>query len=264
MKGLVVAVQFLTRLPTPRINVTNAEFAASMRWFPAVGAIVGLVVAFATALGGLIDAWTGAFLGVAAWIVVTGGLHLDGLADCIDAAGAAHKISGETADDRKVRLRAILADPHIGSFGAIAIALQVVAKLVLLHALVAEAAQRAMPGEKAALLALPIAVAAAARIGPLVWNLRLPSLHDGLGARFRHAAGWGHVAFWALAVLACALLVNPAQGMGLALAPLPVLGWSHWLRTRLGGISGDGHGGGIEFCETVLLLAGLAAAVIPA
>ena len=34
MKGLIIAIQFLTRLPTPRLAVSSAEFAASMRWFP--------------------------------------------------------------------------------------------------------------------------------------------------------------------------------------------------------------------------------------
>ena len=47
MKGLIVAIQFLTRLPTPRIAVSGAEFATSMRWFPAVGLIVGAIVALA-------------------------------------------------------------------------------------------------------------------------------------------------------------------------------------------------------------------------
>ena len=44
MKGLIVAIQFLTRLPTPRVMVSSDEFAASMRWFPAVGLIVGAIV----------------------------------------------------------------------------------------------------------------------------------------------------------------------------------------------------------------------------
>ena len=46
MKGLIVAIQFLTRLPTPRLTVSGVEFAASMRWFPAVGLILALFVAY--------------------------------------------------------------------------------------------------------------------------------------------------------------------------------------------------------------------------
>ena len=44
MKGFLVALQFLTRLPLPRTAVTDAEFAASMRWFPAVGLVIGAVM----------------------------------------------------------------------------------------------------------------------------------------------------------------------------------------------------------------------------
>jgi adenosylcobinamide-GDP ribazoletransferase len=43
----------------------------------------------------------------------------------------------------------------------------------------------------------------------------------------------------------------------LLIAPLAFWGWRHWLLTRIGGISGDGHGAGIEICETLLLVAAL-------
>ena len=129
MKGLIVAIQFLTRLPTPRITVSGAEFAAAIRWFPAVGLILGAIVAAGCRAGAEIDPWTAALAGLVLWVAVTGALHLDGLGDVADACGAAHK-------DRE-RILAVLADPHIGSFGAVAIGLQLLAKLLLLHALVA-------------------------------------------------------------------------------------------------------------------------------
>src|SRR3546814_16484975 len=62
------------------------------------------------------------------WVAVTGALHLDGRGDIADGSGAAHK-------DRE-RLLAVLGDPHAGSFAVVAIALQLIAKLVLLHALI--------------------------------------------------------------------------------------------------------------------------------
>ena len=132
MKGLIVALQFLTRLPMPRITVSSDEFAASMRWFPAAGLVVGAIVAGAAWAGARLDSWTGALLALTAWVLVTGALHLDGLGDVADASGAAHK--------DKQRLLAVLADPHIGSFGVTAIALQLLAKLVLLHAVIVQGA----------------------------------------------------------------------------------------------------------------------------
>src|SRR3546814_6973942 len=88
--GLLIAVQFLTRLPTPRLaTVSNPEFAASMRWFPAVGLLVGAIVAAGAWGGARLDGWSGALLALLLWVGVTGALHLDGLGDIADARGAA-------------------------------------------------------------------------------------------------------------------------------------------------------------------------------
>jgi adenosylcobinamide-GDP ribazoletransferase len=233
MKELIIAIQFLTRLPTPRIAVTSDDFARSIRWFPAVGLIVGLVVSAAGWLGARIDPWTGALAALAGWVLVTGALHLDGLGDIADARGAAHK-----APDRD-RMLAVLADPHLGSFGVVAIVLQLIAKLVLLHGVIGH-------GLYAALAAVPFA----ARIAPLAWTRWLPPLHEGLGARFRGAVRPVDLGVWIVAVAIAAWFV-PAL---LAIVPVIAL-WGWWVARRIGGISGDGHGAGIELGETALLLA---------
>jgi adenosylcobinamide-GDP ribazoletransferase len=233
MKGLIVAIQFLTRLPTPPITVSSDEFAASMRWFPAVGLIVGALVAAGGWAGSRIDPWTGALSALIVWVAVTGALHLDGLGDIADASGAAHK-------DRE-RMIAVLSDPHLGSFAVVTIALQLLAKLVLLHALLDA-------GAFAAIALVPFA----ARIGPLVWSRALPDLHAGLGSRFRNAAQPIDFIIWSLALIAAAW-VSPS----LLIAPLLFLLWSWWLLRKIGGISGDGHGAGIELGESLLLATAL-------
>ena len=233
MKGLIVAIQFLTRLPTPRIAVSGEEFAASMRWFPAVGLIVGALVAGVGWAGARVDPWTGALAALIVWVAVTGALHLDGLGDIADASGAAHK-------DRE-RLLAVLGDPHAGSFAVVAIGLQLAAKLVLLHALL----------DRHAYIAIAL-VPFAARIGPLVWSRTLPDLHAGLGSRFRNAVRPIDFLIWSLLLLAAAW-VSPS----LLVAPFAFILWGRWLLRRIGGISGDGHGGGIEVGESLLLAAAL-------
>jgi adenosylcobinamide-GDP ribazoletransferase len=233
MKGLIVAIQFLTRLPTPRIAVSSDQFAASMRWFPAVGLIVGAIVAAGGWAGARIDPWTGALAALILWVAVTGALHLDGLGDIADASGAAHK-------DRE-RLLAVLGDPHAGSFAVVTIALQLVAKVVLLHALL----------DRDAFAAIAL-VPFAARIGPLLWSRALPNLHAGLGSRFRNAVRPVDFLIWSLALVA-AVWISPS----LLIAPLVFLLWGWWLMRRIGGISGDGHGAGIEVSESLLLAAAL-------
>jgi len=231
MKGLIVAIQFLTRLPAPRIAVGPDEFAKSIRWFPAVGVIIGLAVAAGGWAGGRIDPWIGAIVALVLWVLITGALHLDGLADIADASGAAHQ-------DRE-RLLAALADPHVGSFGVTAIALQLLAKLALLHAALDH-------GLFTALVGIPFA----ARIGPLVWTCWLPSLHEGLGARFRRAIRPLDLILSAGALLLAAWFAPTLLAI---LAFIPLWGW--WVMRRIGGISGDGLGAGIELAETTLLFA---------
>lgn len=236
-RQLVLATAFMTRLPMPSLDgVTATEFAASMRWFPATGLAVGVVVAGAVAAGTLIDPWAGALFGLAAWVLVTGGLHLDGLADLSDALGAAHR-------DRD-RFIAVLSDSRIGSFGVLALVLQLAAKLVLLMLLT----------ERATVAALP-ALAMAARTGPLLWSRCLPPLKPGLGASFVDAVRLPHILLWVLATAGAAMFF-PA----LAAATLLVPAWLLFLRRRVGGVSGDCHGAGIELVETGLLLALVAAA----
>jgi adenosylcobinamide-GDP ribazoletransferase len=231
VKRLIVAVQLLTRLPVPRMASDAADMAGAMRWCPLVGALIGVIVAGAAWIGLRLDPWTGTLAALVAWVAVTGALHLDGLGDVADGAGAAH---GDPA-----RLRAVMADPHVGSFAVVAITLQLLAKLVALHALLDH-------GPVWWLVAIPFA----ARIGPLVWALCLPPLHEGLGTRFGQGVRWLDIAGWTAMLLGVAVFV---PGVLAALILVPLWGW--WLRRRLGGISGDGHGAGIELVETGLLLA---------
>lgn len=233
MKGFVLALQFLTRLPTPCVKADDDAFAASMRWFPAVGLVIGALVAGAGWAGSSLDPWLAALFALATWIAVTGALHLDGLSDLADASGAAHK-------DRE-RLLAVLADPHVGSFGVVAIALQLIAKLILLQSAIE--AQLFWP-----LILIPFA----ARIGPLIWTLWLPPLHAGLASRFRMAVRPADIAFWTVTLVAM-VYASPSIAMT---APL-ILWWGWQLRRTIGGISGDGHGAGIELIETGLLLSAI-------
>jgi adenosylcobinamide-GDP ribazoletransferase len=230
VRRLIVAIGFLSRFPVPRLEVGEGDFAGAIRLYPLVGMLIGAVVAVACWAGGHVDPWVGALAGLVAWIAVTGALHLDGLGDLADGLGAAH--------GRRDRLLAVMGDPHVGSFAVVAIGLQLAAKLVLLHAM-----GRHWP----ALIAIP----AAARMGPLVWARFLTPLKaGGLGAsiagavRTRDLLGWGLV----LGGL-CALLP------WLAATAVLIAGFTIWAQVKLGGVTGDVHGAGIELVETGLLLA---------
>ncbi|WP_312488343.1 adenosylcobinamide-GDP ribazoletransferase [Sphingomonas sp.] len=230
MKTLIVALGFLTRLPMPRVAAGEADFARAIRLYPVAGLVIGVMVAGAGWLGARIDPWAGALVALAAWVWATGALHLDGLADLSDGLGAAH---GDRA-----RLLSVMADPHIGSFGVVALVMQLLAKLVLLH--------HGPIGGWAMIALIP----AAARTGPLLWARFLPPLRPGgLGAMVARAVRPGDMIGWTLAVLALGLVFPP-----LAAAPFIILALTWWFRRKLGGVTGDVHGAGIELTETALLI----------
>lgn len=231
MKPLVLALQFMTRFPLPQVAAEPRHISAAIRWFPVAGLAVGACVSAAGWIGTQRDPWLGALFALVAWTAVTGALHLDGLGDIADAAGAAH------AD--RTRISRVLADPHIGSFGVTAIALQLLSKLILLRL--------ALPGSAWPLMLIP----AFARIGPLLWTRMLPPLHQGLGTSFGARATWSAACVWLIGFAAVSCIVAPA-----VLFALPAFGlWAWWLHRRIGGISGDGHGAGIELIETAMLAA---------
>ncbi len=231
MKRLIVAFGFLTRVPMPQVVADTDDFAAAIRWYPVVGACIGMVVAGAGWIGAQIDPWTGALSALTIWVAITGALHLDGLADLADGLGAAH--------GNRDRLIAVMADPHIGSFGVVMIALQLLAKLVLLHAVSAQG------------WAVVIVVPMLARMGPLCWARWVPLLREGgLGGMVAGKIRVHDLVFWGC-VTGC--LGGPVHAVAGAPALIALFGW--WLIRRVGGVSGDCHGAGIEFVETGMLVA---------
>lgn len=235
--GLLIALQFLTRLPVGGRPAGPHDLAAAAPWFPGVGTLIGAAVAAGLWLGSYAGPWVGALLALVVWIAITGALHLDGLGDVADALGAAH--------ESRERFVAVVHDPHVGSFAVVAIALQIVAKVVLLATLAP-----ALP-----LLAI-ILVAAWARWVPLVLARAVPPLSDGLGARFAEGGGPEVPLAWAGVLALASIVVAAALLVALLVAPALALYW----RRHLGGITGDCHGASIEVTET-LLLAALAFAI---
>ena len=234
MRDLIFALGFLTRLPVPVMSDPGPNaFAAAAKWFPLVGLIVGVLLALCLSLGARISPWLGALFAIACWIWVTGSLHLDGLADLTDALGGAHR-----APEHLLR---IMHDPHIGSFGTIALWLVLSAKLVLLMLLVQ------VPNSVWGLLLIP----AWARLGSVIWARTLPALGSGLGKHFGHLTrAWTWLA-WIPLLGALSWFANPC----LLGAPLILFAWWLFLKYRVGGMSGDCLGAGIEISETLLLVA---------
>lgn len=233
LRRLILAFQFLTRLPTPQVrDFRDDDLTHSAVYHPLVGIVIGLLLALV--LWRLGDRpWLAAVLALALWTWVTGALHLDGLSDLADAMGAAHR--------DPERFMTVLKDPHVGAFGAVTLILQLLLKLVLL-------AELAGSMWWAGIVLLP----AWARWGTLWWSRRLPPIQQtGMAERFSWKLDMRAVWLWALALATLSLPVAPPLLVALALVPLVGVYW----KRRLGGVSGDCLGASIEAMETMLLLA---------
>lgn len=231
MKTLILAIQFMTRIPTPQVRDFRPEMlVACARWFPLVGLLIGGALLAAVWPASRVDPWLAAWAGVLVWALVTGGLHLDGLADVADALGAAHR-------DRE-RLMIAMKDPHLGSFGVLTLILHLAGKGVLLMLLV-------RGSHWAALLLIP----AWARLGVLYWQT-LPALVPGMGEQFSWALPRRARLGWLVLLLAASAWLVPV----LLLAPLAIWLYRRWLLRTLGGMSGDCLGAGVEVVELALLL----------
>lgn len=239
-RGLIVALQFLTRIPTPElVNFTDRDQSAAAVWYPVVGLIIGCAIAATAWIGAFVSPWFGALLAVVAWTWITGGLHLDGLADVADGLGAAHRDSA--------RFLEVVKDPHVGSFGAIALILVLAGKLILL-------AEMLTPSTTPTTLAALILIPGWARWGPLLWRNIAPALGTGRGSDFAIQKQWPVVIVCGGVLAALSGWFAPALLIALVTSVLVPLYW----RWRLGGMSGDCHGASIEITE-VLLLASIVA-----
>jgi adenosylcobinamide-GDP ribazoletransferase len=218
----------------------------TLTWFPVVGLVVGAAVGGAWwAAGRLWPPALAAVVAVAVDAVLTGGLHLDGLADSADG------LIPPVARERRFE---IMADPRVGAFGAVALVLILGLRITALAATPAK-------------VLVVAALWCGSRTLMATIALTQTSAHadGGMAAAFTaHPAGHGHrpavstygVAAYGLA-LACGLAALGAGSRGLAVVGaevVAVLAVVWFARRRLGGYTGDVLGACGVIGETVGLL----------
>jgi adenosylcobinamide-GDP ribazoletransferase len=242
VKGLLGAVSFLTRVPVGGGVRGQRELAASVPWFPVVGAGVGLAVGAVHAGGReLLPPLPAATLAVVAGICLTGAFHEDGLGDTADA------FAGGWDRDSTVR---ILKDPRLGTFGVLAVA----ASLLLRVGLVAALA----PGVALAALPAAHALSRAAAVGVMT---TFPAAGEtGLGASYVLALSRRRALAGVAGGLAVALaLLGVTAAWAAAAAALAAALLARLATRRVGGVTGDVLGAVQQLGEVLVLLAAVAA-----
>ena len=244
LRDIALALVLLTRLPLPRLPEAAFARQAQAGWaFPLAGLAVALP---ACALGALASAAglppaVAAGLVVVAQVMLTGGMHEDGLADSADG------LWGGMTRERRLE---IMKDSRIGSYGALALILSAGLRWCALTGLIAGGAWGAV-----------IAAALLSRAGLPALMVALPHARPG---GLSHAVGRpGRGPAWAAVALALlvALLLTGSAALAAAIwAALAVAGMSALARAKLGGQTGDILGAAQQLAEIATLLAFLSIA----
>ena len=236
LRAFLLAIAFLTRVPVRMAPAREGELARALAFFPAVGLGLGVIAgAVAWLLRGALTPALVAVAVVTTLAVVTGGLHLDGLADVFDAWGGG-------GHDRE-RMLAIMRDSRVGAHGAVAVALVLIAKVIALAEVIAHVG-----------LPTVIVFPAAARwaVVPLVAFFPY-ARREGLGIAFRTGRGVVEVVIATVLVAALAFWLGTPLPFVAALAI--ALLFAARVAVMLGGLTGDVYGAAIEIAEVVFLVA---------
>ncbi len=271
LRSIAAAFAFLTRVPVPpralgEGDVASAAIGRSVVWFPLVGAAIGgAQVGVAWLLGGHLPPALIAVALVALSALLTGGLHLDGLADTFDAWG------GGRGD--RARTLEIMRDSRIGAHGAVALVLLLAAKIAAVADLLPRTVllprfDRITQGDAfqhGALWPLFVApVLARWAVVPLIVFFRYARA-EGLGSPFQAHARPIHLAGATIVALGAAIAICVANssfgdtatiiGIAAASALAVALALAGLLDRRLGGLTGDVYGAAIELTELAVLVA---------
>lgn len=240
IRALVLALQLLTRLPVPWTGSPPQpqEMGLSVLFFPVIGFMIGALLAGLHTVLWPVEPSVLAGLILAVWVLLTGGLHLDGLADTADAW-----IGGQGDRDRTL---AIMKDPRSGPVAIVAIMLVLLNKYAALEVLLAGDAL-------AALLLAPVV----GRALVVLLLITTPYVRpDGLGAPYARYVPRSSCGFMVLLISVVTVILLDWPGVALlGVLGLGLVGLRHQLLERLGGITGDTLGAACELTETAVLLA---------
>lgn len=244
------ALSLFTVIPARAPAELDADaLARAMFWLPVVGLLMGLIAAGGLAIGAagglsVLRQLLGAAVAVALLAALTGGLHLDGLADTADGLGSRRPAAGALA---------IMRRPDIGPLGVVTLVLVLLLQVTALAAVprgwpaVAALVLAAVTGRVAAVLATGVPAARPGGLGALVAGRT--------GRAGRVATGLVLLAAVVPAGLALGGAAAALRGLAAALAGLLAGGLvSRAARRRLGGMTGDVFGAIIELSGAIVLL----------
>ncbi len=237
-RPLLLALQFLTRLPVPEITaVEDRDIGRSQLWYPLVGLLIGLLLAAFAWMLTSVPALLRAALLLAVWVAITGALHLDGLGDSADAW-----MGGTGSRERTL---AIMKDPCSGPGAVVVLATVLLIKFAALESIL-----RAADGFL--LLLAPILGRVAL---PLLFLTTAYVRPGGLGSAFaRHLPRRAGILVVLASVLGVAMAMGRVGVVSIVAAAAMFLVLRSMMLRRIHGTTGDTAGAMVELIETTVLV----------
>lgn len=239
MSAFVIALQFLTRIPIrSSVEWKGPIMGRSVLYYPLVGLIIGLILLLLFYLLAQQSILLSAAILLAVWVLITGGLHLDGLADSADAW------AGGLGDQK--RTLEIMKDP---CSGALAIVVLVLMLLLKFSAIVAALEINVWQ----ALLIAPVL----GRSAVMMLFLTTPYVREqGLGSDIAEYLPARPSYLVLLVVLGFVVYLLGMQLSVLIIASVMLVFWAlrHMMLVRIGGMTGDTAGAMLELVEMTALV----------
>lgn len=233
-----IAQSFLTRLPVPTTETySDKQIGRSSLYYPFVGLVIGIILSVVSWSLSFADPLIVASIVITIWTIITGALHLDGLADTADAWLGGH---GD-----KNRIFTIMKDPRSGTAGVCSIVLLLLLKVSALAILIEHS-------EWGVIILIPII----ARLGAFSLVFFVPSAkNEGLAYIVKKNLPISDAAFFLLIISVTLLFLSP---LSLLFAAIIVFLLRKMMLKQIGGMTGDTLGASIEIIEaTGLVLAAL-------
>lgn len=237
MRPLLLAIHFLTPLPVGRIEkVGEEELGRTVSFFPVVALLQGFVLYLASLILSRFSLWLGPGIILLLWILITGALHLDGLADSVDGL-----LGGRERED----VLSIMKDGDIGPFGVVAIFMVLLLKYLSIASLLSK-------GKASALLIAPI-IGKAAIVALNYGNTY--AREEGVGKAFvKGSTSQGLLLNLVPSVLLPPLLFEGGGFISVIVVGLFTLSFRAYVGKRIGGVTGDTMGGVAEVGEVLYLI----------
>ncbi|HZK26080.1 MAG TPA: adenosylcobinamide-GDP ribazoletransferase [Thermoclostridium sp.] len=244
LRSIVIAFALFSKIPMPRVEWTKTNMQYMLCAFPFVGMVIGLFlwgwlwICNALAFGNILFAAGLTFIPIA----ITGGIHLDGLCDTVDA------LASHAEPEKK---RKILKDPHAGAFAVIVVC----AYLLIYFALCTE-----LPREAQTLWMLAIVhIMTRSMVGFGV--LHFPSIStQGLFYTTSSASDKRKVTIVLCCIfvlcVAALIFIGGLVGIAITMATVICAIYIHYMsQKQFGGMSGDISGYWLQFAELMALVA---------